>query len=77
MCYILALACFIVSVMFATKGFGCYIAFLVAAVLFGLLGVIFDLVDNSNRNKWKAMIETYTGMSPEQLNIINSQKEVK
>lgn len=67
MCYLLAWTCVFVSVYLCTMGNMAFIAFLIAAVLFGFFGMIFEVSRRNSAAKWEALSKTYTGMSPDQL----------
>lgn len=67
MCYFLALLCLAVSFTLAEKGMSIFIAFLIASVCFGFFGMVFEVSNHNSKNKWEAMVKTYTDMSPDQL----------
>lgn len=67
MCYFLAWGCFIVSVSLCLKGRPTFVDFLIAAILFGFFGMIFEVSVRNSKYKLKAMVETLVDMSPEQI----------
>lgn len=67
MCYLLAWVCFVVAVSLCLKEMVAFVAFLIAAVLFGFFGMVFEVSKRNSAAKWEALTKTYTGMSPDQL----------
>lgn len=67
MCYLLAWVCIFVAIYLCVKGVTAFIAFLIAAVLFGFFGMIFEMFVKNLNCRVKALIETLSEMSPEQL----------